>query len=129
MTKPVILCDFFFLVLLSQERKNILHPPTTIQRCVVMGSLAQVFAAPGQCSCCCCTVRQPRLSSSLRRSSLLAAAPPSQQIYLLSICLGRHGAYPTSRQADRLSRPLALLSFGYASQYFGISHTVVFVLC
>ena len=67
---------FFFLVLLSQERKNILHPPNTIQSCLVMGSLAQVFAVPGRCSCCCCTVRQPRPSSSLRRSPLLAAAPP-----------------------------------------------------
>ena len=119
----------FFLVLLSQERKIILHPPSTIQSCLVMGSLAQVFAVPGRCSCCCCTVRQPRPSPSLRRSPLLAAAPPPQQICLLQICLGRIGVYPTYRLADRLGRSSALLSFGYDSQYFGISHIVVFVLC
>ena len=34
-------------------------------------------------------------------------------------------------EADRLPEQvsLELLSFGYAPQYFGISHTVVFVLC
>ena len=56
----------FFGFVKSRERKNILHPPITIQLCLVTGSLAQVFAVPGQCFCCCGTVRQPHPSSSLR---------------------------------------------------------------
>ena len=55
--------------------------------------------------------------------------PSPQQICLLQICLRRLDAYPTYRLADRLGRSSALLSFGYDSQYFGISHIVVFVLC
>jgi hypothetical protein len=69
----------FVLVLLSQERENILHPPTTIQLYLVMGSLAQVAVDLGQCSCCCCTVPQPRPSSLppfLPPADLLTADPP-----------------------------------------------------
>ena len=65
-----------FLVLLSQERKNILHPPITIQLCLVMGSLAQVLAFPGRFFCCCCTARQLRPSSSIRRYPPLAPFLP-----------------------------------------------------
>ena len=119
----------FFLVLLSQERKKYTTSPKHNTELLGYGQLGPSFCSSGSVLLLLlyCSSTPPLLQ--LTAQSPPCRRPSPQQICLLQICLRRLDAYPTYRLADRLGRSSALLSFGYDSQYFGISHIVVFVLC
>ena len=119
---------FFFGFVKSREKKYTTSPKHNTEL-LGYGQLGPSFCSSGSVLLLLlyCSSTPPLLQ--LTAQFPPCRRPSPQQICLLQICLRRLDAYPTYRLADRLGRSSALLSFGYDSQYFGISHIVVFVLC